>query len=198
VRKRTSDPGVATGLAVTPVGGDVLFVEATAMPGSGKLTITGQIGEVMRESAQAALSWVRGHTATIGLDSDWFAERDVHIHVPAGAVPKDGPSAGVAMTTALASLALGVPVSEDVAMTGEITLTGQVLPIGGVKEKALAAERAGIGTVILPQENDADLDDLPDDVRKSMHFVLADTIDDVLRVALPAAPIEEFPRAAQG
>ncbi len=197
-RRRTSDPGVATGLAVTPVGGDILFVEATAMPGSGKLTVTGQIGDVMRESAQAALSWIRGHAGHLGLDSDWFAERDVHIHVPAGAVPKDGPSAGTAMATALASLATGVPVSEDVAMTGEITLTGQVLPIGGVKEKTLAAERAGIGTVILPHENEADLDDLPDDVRKSMNFVLADTIDDVLEAAFPAATVEEFPRAARG
>ena len=198
VRKRTSDPGVATGLAVTPVGGDVLFVEATAMPGSGKLTVTGQIGDVMRESAQAALSWVRGHSEVLGLKSDWFAERDVHIHVPAGAVPKDGPSAGTAMATALASLATGDPVSEDVAMTGEITLTGQVLPIGGVKEKALAAERAGIGTVILPKENEADLDELPEDVRKTMHFVLADTIGDVLEAALPAATVQEFPRAARG
>ncbi|MGH3039192.1 MAG: endopeptidase La, partial [Gaiellaceae bacterium] len=197
-RKRTSDPGVATGLAVTPVGGDVLFVEATAMPGSGKLTVTGQIGDVMRESAQAALSWVRGHAGALGLDSDWFAERDVHIHVPAGAVPKDGPSAGTAMAVALASLATGVPVSEDVAMTGEITLTGQVLPIGGVKEKALAAERAGIGTVILPKENEADLDELPDDVRASLRFVLADAIDDVLEAAFPAATVEEFPRAARG
>jgi ATP-dependent Lon protease len=197
-RKRTSDAGVATGLAVTPVGGDVLFVEATAMPGSGKLTVTGQIGDVMRESAQAALSWVRGHADLLGLDSDWFAERDVHIHVPAGAVPKDGPSAGTAMATALASLATGVPVSEDVAMTGEITLTGQVLPIGGVKEKVLAAERAGIGTVILPSENEADLDDLPDDVRLSLRFVLADTIGDVLETAFPVATVEEFPRAARG
>ena len=197
-RKRTSDPGVATGLAVTPVGGDVLFVEATAMPGQGKLTVTGQIGDVMRESAQAALSWVRGHAASAGLESDWFAERDVHIHVPAGAVPKDGPSAGTAMATALVSLATGVPVSEDVAMTGEITLTGQVLPIGGVKEKTLAAQRAGIGTVILPKENEADLDDLPDDVRDTMRFVLADTIDDVLRDAFPSASVEEFPRAARG
>jgi ATP-dependent Lon protease len=198
VRKRTSDPGVATGLAVTPVGGDVLFVEATAMPGSGKLTVTGQIGDVMRESSQAALSWVRGHTETLGLGSDWFAERDVHIHVPAGAVPKDGPSAGTAMATALASLATGVPVSEDVAMTGEITLTGQVLPIGGVKEKVLAAERAGIGTVILPKENEADLDDLPSDVRSSTRFVLADTIDDVLEAAFPSASVEQFPKAARG
>jgi ATP-dependent Lon protease len=197
-RKRTSDPGVATGLAVTPVGGDVLFVEATAMPGSGKLTITGQIGDVMRESAQAALSWVRGHGDALGLDTDWFADRDVHIHVPAGAVPKDGPSAGTAMATALASLATGIPVSEDVAMTGEITLTGQVLPIGGVKEKALAAERAGIGTVVLPEENEADLDDLPDDVRGRLEFVLAETIGDVLETAFSRASIKEFPQAARG
>jgi ATP-dependent Lon protease len=197
-RKRTSDPGVATGLAVTPVGGDVLYVEATAMPGSGKLTVTGQIGDVMRESAQAALSWVRGHAGALGLDSDWFAERDVHIHVPAGAVPKDGPSAGTAMATALASLATGVPVSDDVAMTGEITLTGQVLPIGGVKEKALAAQRADIGTVILPMENEVDLEDLPDDVRRTMSFVLADGIDDVLDAAFPPATVKEFPQAARG
>jgi ATP-dependent Lon protease len=197
-RRRTSDPGVATGLAVTAVGGDVLFVEATAMPGGGKLTVTGQIGDVMRESAQAALSWVRGHAGTLGLDSDWFAERDVHIHVPAGAVPKDGPSAGTAMATALASLATGVPVSEDVAMTGEITLTGQVLPIGGVKEKALAAQRAGIGTVILPRENEADLDDLPPDAREALRFVLADSIEDVLGAAFPGGSEKEFPRAARG
>jgi ATP-dependent Lon protease len=168
------------------------------MPGQGRLTVTGQIGDVMRESAQAALSWVRGHADALGLESDWFAERDVHIHVPAGAVPKDGPSAGTAMATALASLAMGVPVSEDVAMTGEITLTGQVLPIGGVKEKTLAAERAGIGTVILPKENEADLDDLPEDVRESLRFVLADTIGDVLDAAFPAASVKEFPRAAGG
>ncbi|MGH3442542.1 MAG: endopeptidase La, partial [Nitriliruptorales bacterium] len=198
VRKRTSDPGVATGLAVTPVGGDVLFVEATAMPGQARLTITGQIGDVMRESAQAALSWVRGHGGDLGLDSDWFEDRDVHIHVPAGAVPKDGPSAGVAMATALASLALGTPVSEDVAMTGEITLTGQVLPIGGVKEKVLAAQRAGISTVILPRENEGDLDDLPDDVRESMRFVLADAVGEVLEAALPGVPALEFSGTAGG
>jgi ATP-dependent Lon protease len=198
VRRRTSDPGVATGLAVTPVGGDVLFVEATAMPGSGRLTITGQIGDVMRESAQAALSWVRGHSAQLGLSSDWFEERDVHIHVPAGAVPKDGPSAGIAMATALSSLALGVPVSEDVAMTGEITLTGLVLPIGGVKEKVLAAERAEISTVILPHDNESDLDELPKDVRKSMNFVLAERIEQVLDAAFPQVDAREFPETAVG
>jgi ATP-dependent Lon protease len=198
VRKRTSDPGVATGLAVTPVGGDVLFVEATAMPGKGRLTVTGQIGDVMRESAQAALSWVRGHGRDFGLDSDWFENRDVHIHVPAGAVPKDGPSAGIAMATALASHATGKPVSEEVAMTGEITLTGQVLPIGGVKEKVLAAQRAGISTVILPRENEADLDDLPADARDSMRFVFADGVGEVLRAAFPDGVVLEFPRAAGG
>ena len=144
VRKRTSDPGVATGLAVTAVGGDVLFIEATAYPGKGGLRITGQLGEVMQESAQAALSWVRSHAERLGIDPDWFAEHDIHIHVPAGAVPKDGPSAGVTMATAIVSLATGRTVSEEVGMTGEITLTGQVLQIGGVREKVLAAQRAGL------------------------------------------------------
>jgi ATP-dependent Lon protease len=198
VRKRTSDPGVATGLAVTPVGGDVLFIEATAMPGEGRLIITGQLGEVMRESAQAALSWVRSHVGDLGLEEDWFEGKDVHIHVPAGAVPKDGPSAGVAMAIALSSLALGRPVSEDVAMTGEITLTGQVLPIGGVREKVLAAQRAGITTVILPKENEGDLDDLPREVRKAMRFVPADSIDEVIDAAFAGAKVLEFSSAAQG
>jgi ATP-dependent Lon protease len=198
IRKRTSDPGVATGLAVTPVGGDILFIEATAVPGEGRLIVTGQLGEVMRESAQAALSWVRGHTTDLGLEEDWFAHRDVHIHVPAGAVPKDGPSAGVAMATALSSLAMNRPVSEEVAMTGEITLTGQVLPIGGLRDKVLAAQRAGISTVILPKENEADLDDLPRDVRKQMTFVLADSVDDVMETAFPGADVVEFSSAARG
>jgi ATP-dependent Lon protease len=198
VRKRTSDPGVATGLAVTPTGGDVLYIEASAMPGEGRLIVTGQLGEVMRESAQAALSWVRGHARALGLEEDWFVGKDVHIHVPAGAVPKDGPSAGIALATALASLALGKPVSEDVAMTGEITLTGQVLPIGGLREKVLAAQRAGITTVILPKENEPDLDDLPRDVRKQMSFVAADHVDQVLEAAFPGAKVLEFSSAARG
>jgi ATP-dependent Lon protease len=198
IRKRTSDPGVATGLAVTPVGGDILFIEATTVPGEGRLIVTGQLGEVMRESAQAALSWVRGHATDLGLEDDWFAHRDVHIHVPAGAVPKDGPSAGIAMATALSSLAMNRPVSEDVAMTGEITLTGQVLPIGGLRDKVLAAQRAGIGTVILPKENEADLDDLPRDVRKQMTFVLADHVDNVMEAAFPGADVVEFSSAARG
>jgi ATP-dependent Lon protease len=180
VRKRTSDPGVATGLAYTAVGGDVLFIEATAYPGKGKLTITGQLGEVMQESAQAALSWIRSHTEQLGLAPEWFAEHDVHIHVPAGAVPKDGPSAGVTMATALASLVRGVPVAEDVGMTGEIPLTGQVLPIGGVREKVLAAQRAGLKRVILPLDNVHDLDDLPPETKRELEFVLVDHVEEVL------------------
>jgi ATP-dependent Lon protease len=152
----------------------------------------------MRESAQAALSWVRVHAKDLGLEEDWFANRDVHIHVPAGAVPKDGPSAGIAMATALASLAMGRPVSDEVAMTGEITLTGQVLPIGGVRDKVLAAQRAGITTVILPKENEADLDDLPRDVRRQMTFLLADYVDEVMEAAFPGADVLEFSSAARG
>jgi ATP-dependent Lon protease len=198
IRRRTSDPGVATGLAVTPVGGDVLYIEATAMPGEGRLIVTGQLGEVMRESAQAALSWVRSHASDLGLEADWFEGKDVHIHVPAGAVPKDGPSAGIALATALASLALNRPVSEEVAMTGEITLTGQVLPVGGVREKVLAAQRAGVTTVVLPKESEGDLDDLPREVRKSMNFVPADSIDEVIEAAFPGARVLEFSSAARG
>ncbi len=195
VRKRTSDPGVATGLAVTAVGGDVLFVEATAYPGEGKLTITGQLGAVMQESAQAALSWVRGHAEKLAIDPRWFSEHDVHVHVPAGAVPKDGPSAGITIATALVSLARGEPVSSDVAMTGEITLTGQVLQIGGVRDKVLAAQRAGVSTVILPHENEADLAELPPQAREQLRFVLADTVADVLDAAFDGKPARK-PRAA--
>jgi len=183
VRKRTSEPGVATGLAYTAVGGDVLFIEATAYPGKAKLTITGQLGEVMQESAQAALSWVRAHAEELGLPEDWFATHDVHIHVPAGAVPKDGPSAGITMATAIASLVRGEPVSEDVGMTGEVTLTGQVLPIGGVREKVLAAQRAGLERVILPRENEHDLDELPAETREAIEFVFVDSIDEVFDAA---------------
>ncbi len=163
-RRRTQDPGVATGLAWTPVGGEVLFVEATAVPGDGKLLITGQLGEVMRESAQAALSWVRGNVSRLAPDlpEDWFASHDIHVHVPAGAVPKDGPSAGVAMAVALASLVSGKPVKDDVAMTGEVTLTGQVLPVGGLKEKSLAAQSAGIKRIIVPERNEGDIAEIPD------------------------------------
>jgi ATP-dependent Lon protease len=185
-RRRTKDPGVATGLAWTPAGGDVLFIEATAMPGSGRLTITGQLGEVMKESAQAALSWIRGHWVRIApeLGESWFAEHDVHIHVPAGAVPKDGPSAGVAMTVALASLVSGRPVRNDVAMTGEVTLTGQVLPIGGLKEKSLAAQRAGIKQVIVPDRNAGDVEEIPEQELGSLEFVFVDEVSKALDVAL--------------
>jgi ATP-dependent Lon protease len=182
-RRRTADPGVATGLAYTPVGGDVLFIEAQAYPGRGRLTVTGQLGEVMQESAQAALSWVRSHTGELDLDEQWFARHDVHVHVPAGAVPKDGPSAGIAMATAIASLVRETPVAEDVAMTGEITLTGQVLPIGGVREKVLAAQRAGMDRVILPRENEHDLDELPPETREAVGFVLVDSIGEVFAAA---------------
>ncbi len=187
VRKRTEDPGVATGLAVTAVGGDVLFIEATAYPGKGRLKVTGQLGEVMQESAEAALSWVRSHADRVGIDPEWFGEHDIHVHVPAGAVPKDGPSAGVTMVTAIVSLVTGRPVSDDVAMTGEVTLTGQVLPIGGVREKVLAAQRAGVNTVVLPSENEPDLDDLPAETRKGLEFVLAEHVDEVLEAALDGA-----------
>jgi ATP-dependent Lon protease len=184
VRRRTSDPGVATGLAVTAVGGDVLFVEAGAYPGRGRLKITGQLGDVMQESAQAAHSWVRSHALALDLDPGWFGANDVHVHVPAGAVPKDGPSAGVTIATAIVSLASGRPVSDEVGMTGELTLTGQVLGIGGVKEKVLAAQRAGLHTVILPKENEPDLAELPEEALRRLDFVLADTLDDVLEAAL--------------
>jgi len=185
-RRRTKDPGVATGLAWTPVGGDVLFIEVTAMPGSAKLTITGQLGEVMRESAQAALSYVRAHAARLNPDlaEGWFATHDIHIHVPAGAVPKDGPSAGVAMATGLASLLTQHPVSSDVAMTGEMTLTGQVLPVGGLKEKSLAAQRAGIKKVIVPSRNEGEILEIPEHERRELEYVYVDEIGEVLEVAI--------------
>jgi ATP-dependent Lon protease len=187
VRRRTGAPGVATGLAYTPAGGDVLFIEAQAYPGKGRLTITGQLGEVMQESAQAALSWVRAHAGQLGLADDWFANHDVHLHVPAGAVPKDGPSAGITMATALVSLVRNTPVSEDIGMTGEITLTGHVLPIGGVREKVLAAQRAGLKRVILPSENEPELEELPAETRRELHFVLVDSIEQVFDVAFDGA-----------
>jgi ATP-dependent Lon protease len=185
-RRRTRIPGVSTGLAWTPTGGDVLFIEATAMPGNGKLVITGQLGDVMRESAQAALSYVRANAKTVAPDADvkWFAENDIHIHVPAGAVPKDGPSAGVAITVALVSLITGRPVRNDVAMTGEVTLTGQVLAIGGVKEKSLAAQRAGIETVILPSRNEGEVAEIPEHERIGIEFRYAGKMSDALAIAL--------------
>ncbi|ADB53679.1 endopeptidase La [Conexibacter woesei] len=196
-RRRTAEPGVSTGLAWTPVGGDVLFVEATAMTGSGKLTITGQLGDVMRESAQAALSWVRSHPPE-GIDDDWFARHDVHVHVPAGAIPKDGPSAGITIATALVSLLTRRPVRADVAMTGEITLTGQVLPIGGLKEKALAAQRSGIRVVLAPALNEQDVDDIPEHLRKDLDFHFVSRIEQVLEIALAARAARRRPGAPRG
>jgi ATP-dependent Lon protease len=189
-KRRTQEPGVATGLAWTPVGGDVLFIEATGMPGKGRLTITGQLGDVMKESAQAALSYVRGHHPEIapGLGADWFAEHDIHIHVPAGAIPKDGPSAGITMVTALSSLISARCVRDDVAMTGEVTLTGQVLPIGGLKEKALAAQRNRITTVIAPALNEPDVEEIPEHLRRDLTFVFVDTVSGVLDAALEPPP----------
>jgi ATP-dependent Lon protease len=189
--ERTAVPGVATGLSVTGAGGDVLFIEATVMPGGGKskgdLTLTGQLGDVMKESARIALSYVRGHAAELGIPGDAFDERDFHLHVPAGAIPKDGPSAGITMTTALASLLSGRPVKHTVGMTGEITLQGRVLPIGGVKQKVLAAHAAGLTDVILPERNRADLDDVPEHVRDEMSFHPVMTIGEVLELALEPA-----------
>ncbi len=186
VAQRTSTPGVATGLAVTGIGGDVLFVEASAWAGEPGLTVTGQLGDVMQESAQIALSYARSHASEVGVDADVFEHRRLHLHVPAGAVPKDGPSAGVTMTTAIVSVLTGRAVRPEVGMTGEITLQGKVLPIGGVKQKVLAAHRAGLTEVVLPARNEADLEDVPEAVRNAMTFHLAADIDHVLAVALAA------------
>jgi len=184
--RRTDTPGVATGLAWTPVGGDVLFIEATAYPGDGKLTITGQLGDVMKESATAALSYPKANAWRWGksVDPEWFRVHDVHVHVPAGAVPKDGPSAGITMATAMVSLVTGRPVRSDTAMTGEITLTGKVLPIGGLKEKALAAQRAGTTRVVAPKQNEQDFDEFPPSLKDHMEFIWVEQIDEVLREAL--------------
>ena len=193
VAERVDRPGVATGLAWTPVGGEILFVEAALVPGQGGAPVlTGMLGDVMRESAQAAVTFVRSNAPALGVDPKVFQENQVHIHVPAGAIPKDGPSAGVAMLSAVASVARGVPVRNDTAMTGEITLRGKVLPIGGVKEKVLAAYRARIERVILPRRNEADLEDVPGEVQEKIRFILADSADDVLQAAFgpqrPHAP----------
>jgi ATP-dependent Lon protease len=186
--ERTATPGVATGLSVTGAGGDVLFVETTSMAGKEGFVLTGQLGDVMKESARIALSYVRGHAVELGVSEDAFAEREFHIHVPAGAIPKDGPSAGITMTTALVSLLSGRPVKHTVGMTGEVTLQGRVLPIGGVKQKVLAAHAAGLTDVILPERNRADLDDVPQEVRDSMRFHPVLAIDEVLELALEPAP----------
>ncbi len=184
IAERVEIAGVATGLAWTPTGGDIMFFEATRMPGSKGFTLTGQLGDVMKESAQAALSWVRSRAKDYGIDEEFFNKADIHLHIPAGATPKDGPSAGVTMATALMSLLTGRPVRKDVAMTGEITLRGQVLPVGGIKEKVLAANRYGLTTVILPKRNEFDLDEVPENVRANMKFIFAERVDEVVQVAL--------------
>jgi len=165
----------------------VLFVEAQAYPGKGKLAITGQLGDVMQESAQTALAWVRSHSSQLGLSDDWFTTHDLHLHVPAGAVPKDGPSAGITMATAIASLVRNTPVAGDLGMTGELTLTGRVLPIGGIREKALAAQRAGLRRVVIPRENEFDLEELPEETRRDIEFVLVDSIEQAFAAAFESS-----------
>ncbi len=190
VAMRTSVPGVATGLAWTPTGGDILFVEAARVPGSGRLILTGQLGDVMKESAQAALSLAKARASSLGVDPGLFEKSDIHVHVPAGAIPKDGPSAGVAMFIALASLLTGRTVRSDTAMTGEISLRGLVLPIGGVKNKVLAAVRAGITTVLLPERNKKDFEDVPEAARNAVRFVWLSTVDDAVEAALEPLPAD--------
>jgi ATP-dependent Lon protease len=194
--ERTAVPGVATGLSVTGAGGDVLFIETTSMPGKEGFVLTGQLGDVMKESARIALSYVRGHAGALGLDGEAFSDREFHIHVPAGAIPKDGPSAGITMTTALVSLLTGRPVKHTVGMTGEVTLQGRVLPIGGLKQKVLAAHAAGLTDVVLPERNRGDLDEVPDEVREEMRFHPVLAIDEVLDLALEAEPALREPIAA--
>ncbi|HEU4327730.1 MAG TPA: endopeptidase La [Roseiflexaceae bacterium] len=196
--ERIDRPGIVTGLVWTPVGGDIIYIEATAMPGGRGFQLTGQLGEVMRESAQAALSYVRAESVRLGIDPRFYETHDIHLHVPSGAIPKDGPSAGVAMVTALASLLTGRLVRDSLAMTGEITLRGKVLPIGGVKEKLLAAHRAGIRTIILPRRNADDLEDIPAEVRAELTVVLADRVEEVLGAALEPRPSDPPVEAAPG
>ena len=185
MEERTKEPGVAIGLAWTPAGGDVLFIEASRMAGAGTLTLTGQLGEVMKESARAALSWFRAHAAAYGADPDFFKNSEIHLHVPSGAIPKDGPSAGVTIVTALASELTRRPVRGDLAMTGEITLSGRVLPVGGIKEKVLAARRVGIREVILPRQNEKNVnEDLTEELRRDLTIHFVQTIDEVLLLAL--------------
>jgi ATP-dependent Lon protease len=198
VAERVDRPGVVTGLVWTPVGGEIIFIEATKMPGGKGFMLTGQLGEVMKESARAALSYVRSEAERLGLPRSFFNGCDIHLHVPAGAIPKDGPSAGIAMATGLASLLTGRPVREDVAMTGEITLRGKVLPVGGIKEKVLAAHRAGIKTVILPKLNERDLDEIPEELRAEMNFVLVERVEEVLEAALDPQPVEPPVEGADG
>jgi ATP-dependent Lon protease len=185
---RTSIPGVVPGLAWTPFGGDILFIESTKMPGAKGFQVTGSVGNVMQESARAALSYVRSHAVELGLQKDFFDKSDIHLHIPAGAQPKDGPSAGVTMATSLVSLISGRPVKKGVSMTGEITLRGQVMPVGGIKEKMLAAHRAGLKTIILPKRNEMDVEDVPDEVRNALSFIYAESVNDVLKAALERLP----------
>ncbi len=194
IAMRAGVPGVATGLAWTPVGGDILFIEASKVPGSGRLILTGQLGDVMKESAQAALSLVKARLVSFGLREDLLEKSDVHVHVPAGATPKDGPSAGVAITMALTSLLTGRTVRSDTAMTGEISLRGLVLPVGGIKEKVLAAQRAGITRVLLPARNRRDFEEIPDETRAALEFVWLETVDDATIAALSGST--EAPAAA--
>ncbi|HMA66258.1 MAG TPA: endopeptidase La, partial [Desulfosalsimonadaceae bacterium] len=184
LKKRIATPGVVMGLAWTEAGGDILFIEATAMKGSGKLTLTGQLGEIMKESAQAALSYLRSNAGVLGINETYFQEYDLHIHIPAGAIPKDGPSAGVTMLTALASILTNTTTYKDLAMSGEITLRGRVMPVGGIKEKVLAAHRAGIKTIILPKWNEKDLEDVPDNVKNTIEFRFVENMRNVLKIAL--------------
>jgi ATP-dependent Lon protease len=193
VRKRVASVGVATGLAWTPVGGDILFIETQVMPGTGKLVLTGQLGDVMKESARAAVSFLRSRSGELGLSEDYFAKHDIHIHIPAGATPKDGPSAGISLATSIASILTGLKVDPNLAMTGEITLTGQVLPIGGLKEKVLGAKRAGISKILLPKRNEMDLDDIPKEVRDTMTFVPVEELSEVLHHALGKRLISPVP-----
>ena len=182
--KRTSVPGVATGLAWTPVGGQILFIEATSMPGNNTFKITGSIGDVMKESAEAALSYLKSHAIEFNIPEDRFKDIDIHLHIPAGAQPKDGPSAGITIVSALASLLANKPVHPEIGMTGEITLRGKILPVGGIKEKMLAAHRAGLKTVFLPNDNIGDLDDLPDEIRENIIFIGIETIGEVIEKAI--------------
>lgn len=179
---------MSTGLAVTAAGGEILFVEVALMPGKGKLTLTGQLGDVMKESAKAAFTWAKSHFNELGLKEDFAANIDVHIHVPEGAVPKDGPSAGIAITSALVSALTGIPTKRDVGMTGEVTLRGRVLEIGGVKEKVIAGHRAGLKTIVLPRDNQKDLEDVPETTKKDIKFVFASRIDEVLSAVMKTWP----------
>ncbi len=188
--EKKDEVGVATGLAVTAAGGEILFIEVVLMPGKGRLYLTGQLGDVMKESAKAAFSWARSHWQDFGLDKNFGSKTDVHIHVPEGAVPKDGPSAGVALTTALISALTKIPVKKDVGMTGEITLRGRVMEIGGVKEKTIAGYRAGLKTIILPHDNKKDMEEISAEVKKGVKFVFVKNIDEVLRVALKESPFK--------